>query len=292
MAVEWRNGRPYYYRSRRTGGRVVREYRGSGRVAVLAQRLDDRNRELRRLDRWDARFRLDRLRWRNARFRRWLGRAAAVADGLRAAGWHQHRREWRKKRGWAMADLATVPTEEQARGTWVGPELAKLAGELPPDTRAKAAKGDKAAAPEVVAFIDGNPAAALLWGDLGRRVLQRWIESYAGDCLATRRAVWRVASDLRAGLAGPNPSFLDLLVAERVVLGWVFLHWCEAQYARRLDKLTYPEADFHHKRVEMAHRTLMAACRTLAKVKKAKLPDVLALVNVNPPATGSTADGR
>ncbi|MBX9584582.1 MAG: hypothetical protein K2X87_30130 [Gemmataceae bacterium] len=38
------------------------------------------------------------------------------------------------------------------------------------------------------------------------------------------------------------------------------------------------------KRVDSAHRNLMAACRPLAKVRKSKLPDVLALVNVNPPA--------
>ena len=33
--------------------------------------------------------------------------------------------------------------------------------------------------PEVDAFL-GNPAAVALWGDMGRRLLQRWIEIYAG----------------------------------------------------------------------------------------------------------------
>ncbi len=36
----------------------------------------------------------------------------------------------------------------------------------------------------------------------------------------------------------------------------------------------------------MANRTLMSAARTLAKVKKSKLPDVLALVILNPPTAG------
>jgi len=117
-------------------------------------------------------------------------------------------------------------------------------------------------------------------------LLQRWIETYAGDCLTISRAIWQFASDLRSGLAGPNPTALDYLLAERVVIGWVFLHWCEAQYARQMAKLSWKESEFHTKRIEMANRNLMTAARTLAKVKKSKLPDVLALVSVAPPAAG------
>jgi hypothetical protein len=98
-----------------------------------------------------------------------------------------------------------------------------------------------------------------------------------------RAGVIRFASDLRSQLAGPAPSALDLVVAERVVLGWVFLNWAEWQYAALASGLNLRQSDFHLRRIDMAHRKLMTACRTLAKVKKAKLPDVLALVNVNPP---------
>ena len=48
-----------------------------------------------------------------------------------------------------------------------------------------------------------------------------------------------------------------------------------------MEKLkTAAQAKFHFQRIEMANRNLLAACRTLAKVKKAKLPDVLAVVSV------------
>jgi hypothetical protein len=46
------------------------------------------------------------------------------------------------------------------------------------------------------------------------------------------RAVRRFVSDLQSGLAGPNPTALDDLLAERVVIGWIFLHHCETSYAR------------------------------------------------------------
>jgi len=45
-------------------------------------------------------------------------------------------------------------------------------------------------------------------------------------------------------------------------------------------------AEFHTKRIEMAKRNLLSAARTLAKMKSSKLPDVLAMVNVNPPTVG------
>jgi hypothetical protein len=76
-----------------------------------------------------------------------------------------------------------------------------------------------------------------------------------------------------------------VLLAERVVLAWLFLSWCEDQYAAQLERLSWQESECHTRRIEMAHRSLMSACRTLAKVRRAKLPDVLALVNVSPPPT-------
>lgn len=185
-----------------------------------------------------------------------------------------------------MAELATM-TADQARASWHPGELSAAAGKLDPETAAQAAKGDAAVLPAVDAFLAADPAATALWGDMGRRLLRRWVRRYAGNCLTTERAVLRLAADLRARLAGPRPTALDVLLAERVVIGWVFLSWCEAQYEGLVAEVGIAQQQFHLKRIDLAHRGLLSACRTLAKVKKAKLPDVLALVNVNPPA----ADG-
>ena len=178
--------------------------------------------------------------------------------------------------------MATLATVDQTRGTWVPAELSALAGTLDPATAEKAGKGDASVLAAVDAFLD-NPAAVALWGDVGRRLLQRWVKRYAGECLTTQRAVWRFASDLRARLAGPRATALELLVAERVVVGWVFVHWAEGQYAMLVERLSLADQRFHLARCDLAHRNLMAAARTLAKVKHAKLPDVLALVNIATP---------
>ena len=133
--------------------------------------------------------------------------------------------------------------------------------------------------PEVNQFLD-NPAAVALFGDVGRLILHKWITRLAAEDILWQQAMLRFASDLRTRLAGANPTALDYLLAERVVLAWVFMNFCDLQYVSNIEKLAADRSLFHFKRIEMANRNLMAACRTLAKVKKAKLPDVLAVVNV------------
>ncbi len=277
MAIEMRNGMPYYYTSRRIGSRVVREYQGCGLRANLSAESDEMTRNGRTIDRDLERLRRAKRQRINAKLRKWLVRInATVAQAMLANGWHQHNREWRRKRGNAMGTLATT---DAARSTWVLSELGAMAGKLNADVIVKARKGARSMLPEIDGFLD-NPAATALYGDIGRHVLHKWVILQAGEDILRRQAMLRFASDMRTRLAGANPTALDYLLAERVVLTWTFLNFCDIQYIASIEKLTADRSQFHFKRIEMANRNLMAACRTLAKVKKAKLPDVLAVVNV------------
>ncbi len=171
--------------------------------------------------------------------------------------------------------------------TWLAADLRQRAGTLDADTTAKAQNGDRAALPAVRAYLD-NPAAVALWGDVGRKVLERWVRMQArGDLIAEEALLLRAAA-LREGLAGPNPSVLELLLAERVVLAWVALSVTENWHAGLMEAVflnaRVAAAEYLNliaKQVGHAHRQLMAACRTLAKARRAKLPEVLALVSVN-----------
>ena len=101
MAWVVRGDREYYYRSRREGGRVVRDYYGSGDEARLAaavdaerRRLRDRDREAKRVER-AARATAEQLLNELA-----AGSDLLVAAALLAAGYHRHHMgEWRKRRG-------------------------------------------------------------------------------------------------------------------------------------------------------------------------------------------------
>jgi hypothetical protein len=96
--MAWERG--YYYRVRRVGGRVVREYIGSGRVAELAAEMDALEREQRHLDVLVLRQEKAELAL-EANLKTLIETADLVANAaLLAAGFHQHKRgEWRKRRG-------------------------------------------------------------------------------------------------------------------------------------------------------------------------------------------------
>jgi hypothetical protein len=94
----WERG--YYYRVRKVNGRVVREYVGAGRVAVLLAQLDALDREklaIARAEQKAARARLDALATPFTELNEIADLLARAA--LLAAGYRQHKRgEWRKKR--------------------------------------------------------------------------------------------------------------------------------------------------------------------------------------------------
>jgi hypothetical protein len=95
MAWERRSGRTYYYRKRRLGDQVISEYVGAGQLAETAAALDTLEQELRRAERagWETRLALD------ARIDEVCDLLSTLAyAALLAAGYHQHRGQWRVKR--------------------------------------------------------------------------------------------------------------------------------------------------------------------------------------------------
>jgi hypothetical protein len=101
MSWETRGGRGRYYtRSKRVGGRVRREYVGSGLLAELAAAEDALHREAREREARDRPTERERLEALDAP----LGALDALTGALYraalvAAGYRQHKRgEWRKRR--------------------------------------------------------------------------------------------------------------------------------------------------------------------------------------------------
>jgi hypothetical protein len=94
-----RGGR-YYTRSRREGGRVVREYVGTGPAAELARRRDAQERARRREQAALLRAERDRLDAVDQAVAELCDLSDALARGaLTLAGYHRHDRgEWRKRR--------------------------------------------------------------------------------------------------------------------------------------------------------------------------------------------------
>jgi hypothetical protein len=88
----------YYTRSRREGGRVVREYIGGGVLGRLAAQLDEIERRQREEETAYWREERERLE-QNAAFVRELEEAAEILSQahLIAAGFYKRRGEWRRR---------------------------------------------------------------------------------------------------------------------------------------------------------------------------------------------------
>jgi hypothetical protein len=114
--MAWEKG--YYYRARKVSGRVVREYVGRGRVAELAAQMDLLDRQQRTAAAAALREEKARLDSLDARVAALIKVTDLVAEAaLLAAGCHQHKRQWRRKRHDKVDDPSGPDRDQQREGT-------------------------------------------------------------------------------------------------------------------------------------------------------------------------------
>lgn len=99
MAWEARGNRSYFYRKKRTGGKVKSEYVGSGELAALLEKSERGSRQLKQLEK----EKLKRERMKAELIDDELNALSEINQSLVDAlfligGFHQHKRQWRKKR--------------------------------------------------------------------------------------------------------------------------------------------------------------------------------------------------
>jgi hypothetical protein len=78
---------------------------------------------------------------------------------------------------------------------------------------------------------------------------------------------------VRDDLAGPNPTALERILCERVALCWFDAHEMDRRYINQADT-SLKIAEYRESRRDRAHKRFLAACRTLATVRKLALPAI------------------
>ena len=135
--------------------------------------------------------------------------------------------------------------------------------------------GDQAAITGLRAVLDGTPALWEQVGDLGRQAELALVRTAAGSNAVATEAITRRLDAVRRDAAGPNPTALERLLADRVALGWLGLAVAEGAYHQTLDRgLNRGDDEFHQRRVERAQRRYLAAIKTLAQVRRLGVPAV------------------
>ena len=99
----------------------------------------------------------------------------------------------------------------------------------------RARAGDDSVLPELRALLDENPS---LWhevGDMAHQAEQIWIELVAGPDLLARESLVRQLAELRAQITGSDPSPLEKLLGERIVINYLIAWHADGMFAAKRD---------------------------------------------------------
>lgn len=96
MGLEDRKGKLYYYRKRREGDKVISEYAGGDVVGIATYRQEKKEKERQREQLTKVKMSLAEIDAQIDQFSKETDRL--VRDWLISQGFHQHKRQWRRKR--------------------------------------------------------------------------------------------------------------------------------------------------------------------------------------------------
>jgi hypothetical protein len=139
--------------------------------------------------------------------------------------------------------------------------------------------GDEEALARMDTVLERIPSIARKFGNLNVIVEEGFVERVSSNSPFRQKSLRITLEDMREELAGPDPSPLEKLGAERVASCWLQLHYAELIYNQNLPKLTLSEDDYYQKRLDRLHKRYLSAMRSLAQVRKLLKPKV-AQINI------------
>ena len=164
----------------------------------------------------------------------------------------------------------------------------------------RAIEGDEACREKLIGLMRDPEVGSTVvdfFGNLPRYAELATVAEVAGEGPQgplVNKAVREKLSSLRAELAGPDPTAIERLLAERAAYCWLVLWKYEHHLANAKD-LPSGREEFHHRRIAAAHRRYLSSLRTLAQVRKLAVPDVRVTIGPNPvnvaAASASAAGG-
>jgi hypothetical protein len=247
-------------------------YLGKGPDAVAQSLLDDQKQERRCADR-DA-VRAERTAVADAE-----AVLAALAGWVRlvfrvslfAAGFHLHRRQWRRQRGPVMSvsnESGAGESPDPAGGRKASHSDAAHLRSTLESLAARAGAGDAEALGELRAFLDEHPEVHQVVGDLSQLAQENWLDLLVGGDTLARECAKRQLADISADLKGTHPTRLESLLVDQIRVAYLASRHAEIAAAAPAGA-SLALAAFRVRRVESSQRRLLAAVRTLATLRAA-----------------------
>jgi hypothetical protein len=131
----------------------------------------------------------------------------------------------------------------------------------------RARQGDETVLPQLRDMMDTRPEIWQHFGNLAGHAREAWLRLISADDLALKESTARKSEDLMRELAGPEPTVVERLLAERAVLCWLQLHHADSLAAQTLMKSTQL-ADFWCKRQSSAHRRYLTSLAALVTLRR------------------------
>jgi hypothetical protein len=131
----------------------------------------------------------------------------------------------------------------------------------------RARQGDEEVLPQLRHLLDTRPEIWRRYGDLGAHAREAWLRLISGTDIALRESITLKVEDLARELAGPEPTAIERLLAERVVLCWLQLHHADSVAVEAFSK-SPRIAEFWAKRQASAHRRYLTSLAALATLRR------------------------
>ena len=135
----------------------------------------------------------------------------------------------------------------------------------------KAAKGANESLPEIKKILKESPDLAWQLIDYAKYTEYHHTKMMVKEEGSGLKEVLKAQiAAMREEIAGDNPSPLERLLAERIVLTWLQIQLFEGLYASNMSKgtTTIAQGKYEQKRIDQAYRRHLSAIRTLAQIRK------------------------
>jgi len=273
MSWESRNKQKYYYRVKRNGKHLVKTYFGSGATAKRAALEDTERREAREKKRTEYKqfLALD-AQLRDLT----MATTTLVNASLIGSGFHQHKREWRRRRH-GNINMDNGGNMEMIH---VNEITTTAATESLETLVRRGMEGDQEVLPAIRHMLDQMPALWKNAGTLATHVERAWLQTITGDDLVSGEVLERQLAMMKTALAGPAPTMLETLLVDRICACWLAVQQAELSATKRLQHHGVALSNAQENRIDKVHRRLLTAIRELARVRKLLTPEQKFQVNI------------
>jgi hypothetical protein len=124
--------------------------------------------------------------------------------------------------------------------------------------------------PELKKLLDSAPELWQQLGDLGQHAEHSLLELVWGKNLLAKESLERKIQALVADFAGPNPSALERILAERATLAWAAVSFAEINMSCMEKQAKVPLQQRNHatRFLDRANQRFLASLKTIAIVRK------------------------